>query len=69
MLKHCSSVVSLRHKFVSVVIPNLKAGLVAGAPNNTLQATFDPLPIYSVAKAAIASNAPERGRYEFWACR
>ena len=30
--------------------------------NNTLQVTFDPLPTFAAAKAAIASNAPERGR-------
>jgi len=36
--------------------------LVEGGPNNTLQATFDPLPTFAAAKAAIASNAPERGR-------
>ena len=35
----------------------------AEAPNNTLQVTFDPLPTFAVAKAVIASNAPERGRY------
>jgi hypothetical protein len=28
-----------------------------------LQATFDPLPTFATAKAANASNAPERGRY------
>jgi len=28
-----------------------------------LQATFDPPPAFAVAKAATASNAPERGRY------
>ena len=33
--------------------------------NNTLQVTFDPLPTFAVAKAVIASNAPERGRYVF----
>jgi hypothetical protein len=33
-----------------------------GAHNNTLQVTFDPLPTFAAAKAAIASNAPERGR-------
>ena len=32
------------------------------SPNNTLQATFDPLPTFAAAKAVIASNAPERGR-------
>ena len=32
------------------------------ASNNTLQVTFDPLPTFAVAKAVIASNAPERGR-------
>ena len=31
--------------------------------NNTLQVTFDPLPTFAVAKAVIASNAPERWRY------
>lgn len=31
--------------------------------NNTLQVTFDPLPTFATAKAAIASNAPERGRW------
>lgn len=35
---------------------------VPGTANNTLQVTFDPLPTFAVAKAAIASNAPERGR-------
>ena len=30
--------------------------------NNTLQATFDPLPTFAATKAVIASNAPERGR-------
>jgi len=35
-----------------------------GKHNNTLQATFDPLPVFAAAKTAIASNAPERGRYE-----
>ncbi len=30
--------------------------------NNTLQGTFDPLPIFAIAKTGIASNAPERGR-------
>lgn len=39
-------------------------GNCSGAPhNNTLQVTFDPLPTFAVAKAVIASNAPERGRY------
>lgn len=33
-------------------------------PNNALQVTFDPLPTFAVAKAAIASNAPERRRYK-----
>lgn len=33
------------------------------SPNNTLQVTFDPLPTFAIAKAGIASNAPERGRY------
>lgn len=37
-------------------------GLERNAPNNTLQATFDPLPIFAAAKTAIASNAPELGR-------
>lgn len=31
-------------------------------PNNTLQVPFDPLPTFSAAEAAIASNAPEHGR-------
>ncbi|WP_165742028.1 hypothetical protein [Candidatus Thiosymbion oneisti] len=31
--------------------------------NNTLQVTFDPLRTFAAAKARIASNAPERGRY------
>lgn len=31
-------------------------------PNKSLQVTFDPLPTFAVAKAAIASSAPERGR-------
>ncbi len=35
---------------------------VPGKPNNTLQATFDPLRTFAPAKARIASNAPERGR-------
>src|SRR5699024_1565194 len=35
----------------------------AASFNNTLQATLDPLPTFAAAKAAIASNAPERGRY------
>ena len=38
-------------------------GLERNALNNTLQATFDPLPIFAAAKTAIASNAPELGRY------
>ncbi len=33
------------------------------APSNkSLQVTFDPLPIFAVAKTGIASNAPELGR-------
>ena len=32
-------------------------------PNNTLQGTFDPWPIFAAAKMFPASNAPERGRY------
>ena len=32
-------------------------------PNKSLQVTFDPLLTFAAAKAAIASNAPERGRY------
>ena len=28
-------------------------------PNKSLQVTFDPLPIFAVAKMVIASNAPE----------
>ena len=32
------------------------------AHNNTLQVTLDPLPTFAIAKAPIASNAPERGR-------
>lgn len=31
--------------------------------NNTLQGTFDTLPIFAIAETGIASNAPERGRY------
>ena len=31
-------------------------------PNNTLQGTFDPWPIFAAAKMFPASNAPERGR-------
>lgn len=31
--------------------------------NNTLQGTFDPPPTFAFAKAHVASNAPERGRY------
>ena len=32
------------------------------APNNTLQLTFDPLPIFACAKTCIASNAGELRR-------
>lgn len=32
------------------------------AYNNTLQGTFDPWPIFAIAKTFPASNAPERGR-------
>jgi hypothetical protein len=32
--------------------------------NNTLQVTFDPLRTFAAAKVRIASNAPERGRYQ-----
>ncbi len=39
------------------MIPSLGA-LV---PNNTLQVTFDPPPIFAAAKTGIALNAPERG--------
>lgn len=31
--------------------------------NNTLQVTFDPLRTPAAARAHIASNAPERGRW------
>lgn len=31
-------------------------------PNNTLQATYDPLPIFDAAKMLFVSNAPERRR-------
>jgi len=31
--------------------------------NNTLQVTFDPLPIFAAVKTVIASNAPDRGRW------
>jgi len=34
----------------------------AAAHNNTLQGTFDPSPTFAIAKAHVASNAPERGR-------
>jgi len=33
------------------------------AHNNTLQVTFDLLPTFAAAKAAIASSTPERGRW------
>jgi hypothetical protein len=36
--------------------------VAALVPNNTLQVTFDPLPIFAAARTGIASNAPERGR-------
>lgn len=32
-------------------------------PNNALQLTFDPLPIFASAKTGIASNATELRRY------
>jgi hypothetical protein len=32
-------------------------------PNKSLQGTFDPSPIFAVAKAVAASNAPEFRRY------
>lgn len=32
-------------------------------PNKSLQVTFDPPPIFAVAKAGVASNAPELRRY------
>ena len=31
-------------------------------PNNSLQVTFDPPPIFATEKAAVASNAPELRR-------
>lgn len=31
--------------------------------NNTLQVTFDPLPIFASVESGIASHAPERGRW------
>ena len=37
--------------------------LVEKKSNNTLQGTFDPWPIFAVAKMSPASNAPESGRY------
>ena len=30
-----------------------------GAPNKSLQVTFDPPPTFAIAKAGVASNAPE----------
>lgn len=33
------------------------------APNNSLQVTFDPPPIFATAKAGAVSNAPELRRY------
>lgn len=36
--------------------------MTIAAPNNTLQATFDPLRIVAFARLHITSNAPERGR-------
>ena len=32
------------------------------APNRSLQVTFDPPPIFAVAKTVVASNAPELRR-------
>ena len=40
----------------------LLAFVEACRSNKLLQVTFDPLSTFAVAKAAIASNAPERGR-------
>lgn len=31
-------------------------------PNKALQGTFDPPPIFAIAKMGVASNAPERRR-------
>lgn len=39
--------------------PETSGGLV---PNNVLQGTFDPPPIFAVAKTAVASNATEHRR-------
>lgn len=33
------------------------------APNNVLQRTFDPLPIFTYAKTGVASNTAELWRY------
>lgn len=32
-------------------------------PNKSLQVTFDPPPTFAIAKAGVASNAPELRRY------
>jgi hypothetical protein len=40
-----------------------KADNPKSAPNNVLQVTFDPLPIFATAKTGVASNAPEHRRY------
>lgn len=33
-------------------------------PNKSLQVTFDPPPIFAVAKTGVASNAPDLRRYK-----
>lgn len=33
-------------------------------PNKSLQVTFDPPPTFAVAKAGVASNAPELRRWQ-----
>ena len=38
------------------------AGAIVLVPNKSLQVTFDPPPTFAVAKAGVASNAPELKR-------
>ena len=50
----------------SICLYEVWGGSLKTASNKSLQVTFDPPPTFAVAKAGVASNAPELRR---WAAR
>ena len=61
-VKLANTIATRGKSVVAIVRHKLMSHWQMRPPNNTLQVTFDPPPTFAVAKAGVASNAPERGR-------